>query len=381
MKISNINNNKGFTLIELLVVIAGLAALSSISVPNILKTIKQNKLEQAKATMNVYAMECLEELREKGTEFMDDPKIESLDTMKLQNLGYQIDGDKNNCEELTIKPLKENEKDLFTFSFRMDSDGKLGKFATPNELDNTGNFFKSCQDWAGNNCVAGDDAMAAWAEEAAKKKARDECKTNFSKWLSDVGEGTYTKGWNSTEETCDSVVCAFDGEPMSCQRAQEKRDQQTSKECNDWKTESRNNNIISPAEGETDPNGSCQGEKYWFHSGKEFYNAEDWKIYDTQVKTAENEAKSLECLTNLEAEIANGRGDFTPGPHSTPSPCGVKIWLCKGVILSSQADYDASTCGQEDVKPKPVPDRCAGFTPDRRCGGSLKRSHPKCRCI
>ena len=83
----------------------------------------------------------------------------------------------------------------------------------------------------------------------------------------------------------------------------------------------------------------------------------------------------------LEAKIANGRAAFTPGPHSTPSPCGVKIWLCKGTILSSQADYDASTCGQEDVKPKPVPDRCAKFKPNRKCGGSLKRSHPKCRCV
>ena len=112
MKISNINNNKGFTLIELLVVIAGLAALSSISVPNILKTIKQNKVEQAKAEMNVYAMECLEGLRENGPEFMNDPIIESLDSPKLANLGYEIDGDNNNCEDLTIKPLKENEKDL-----------------------------------------------------------------------------------------------------------------------------------------------------------------------------------------------------------------------------------------------------------------------------
>mgnify|MGYP006218418643 CR=1 FL=1 len=58
MKISNIKNkNKGFTLIELVVVIAGLAALGSFVFPNLLNSIKLNKIEEAKAIMNGYA--CL----------------------------------------------------------------------------------------------------------------------------------------------------------------------------------------------------------------------------------------------------------------------------------------------------------------------------------
>ena len=56
MKISNIkNNNKGFTLIELVIVIAGLAALGSFAFPNLLNSIKLNKIEEAKAVMNGYA--------------------------------------------------------------------------------------------------------------------------------------------------------------------------------------------------------------------------------------------------------------------------------------------------------------------------------------
>ena len=55
MKISNINNknnNRGFTLIELVIVLAGLAALGSFTFPNILASLKLNKVEEAKAIMN-----------------------------------------------------------------------------------------------------------------------------------------------------------------------------------------------------------------------------------------------------------------------------------------------------------------------------------------
>ena len=60
MKISNTKtNNKGFTIIELVVVIAGLAALGSFAIPNVLNTIKLNRVEEAKAIMNGYASDCL----------------------------------------------------------------------------------------------------------------------------------------------------------------------------------------------------------------------------------------------------------------------------------------------------------------------------------
>ena len=51
--------NEGFTLMELIVVVAGLAILSSLSVPNILGRIKLNRIEEAKALMNSYALDCL----------------------------------------------------------------------------------------------------------------------------------------------------------------------------------------------------------------------------------------------------------------------------------------------------------------------------------
>ena len=65
MKISNMRNNinSGFTLIELIIVIAGLAALGSFTFPNVLASLKLNRIEEAKAIMNGYAADCLGQYR------------------------------------------------------------------------------------------------------------------------------------------------------------------------------------------------------------------------------------------------------------------------------------------------------------------------------
>ena len=56
MEISKYNkcnkNKQGFTLVELVVVLAGLSALAAFTVPNVLNTIKLNRIEEAKALMN-----------------------------------------------------------------------------------------------------------------------------------------------------------------------------------------------------------------------------------------------------------------------------------------------------------------------------------------
>ena len=61
-KIKNNEINKdqqGFTLVELVVVLAGLSALAAFTIPNVLNTIKLNRIEEAKALMNSFAADCL----------------------------------------------------------------------------------------------------------------------------------------------------------------------------------------------------------------------------------------------------------------------------------------------------------------------------------
>ena len=92
MRISNIkNNNSGFTLIELVIVIAGLAALGSITFPNILASLKLNKIEEAKAIMNGYAADCLGKYRisTNPVKFVEESTPDGSDETKLETLGYQ----------------------------------------------------------------------------------------------------------------------------------------------------------------------------------------------------------------------------------------------------------------------------------------------------
>ena len=98
MKISNIrnNNNLGFTLIELVIVIAGLAALGGFTFPNVFRSLKLNKIEEAKAIMNGYAADCLGQYRVSTdpVKFIENSTPDDLDELKLKTLGYQIDGKK-----------------------------------------------------------------------------------------------------------------------------------------------------------------------------------------------------------------------------------------------------------------------------------------------
>ena len=132
MKISNSNNsnnNQGFTLIELIVVVLGLAALAGLTLPSFLNSIKLNRIEEAKALMNSFATDCLGKYRisTNPSDFIENAAPDELDNIRLSTLQYQIDGDKNKCSHVAIKPLNEDEKDLFAFDFRMSSDGKIPK--------------------------------------------------------------------------------------------------------------------------------------------------------------------------------------------------------------------------------------------------------------
>ena len=190
MKISNSKNkdNAGFTLVELVVVIAGLAALASFSIPSFLNSIKLNKIEEAKAIMNAYASDCLAKFRisTDPADFIENAVPDQLDNMKLSTLSYQIDGDKNKCSHVAIKPLNDKENDYFAFDFRMSSEGRILKTGTPSDNPR---FLNSCRGWAGKNCGLSEAQKAEFARLAALAKAESECISNYSKWLADGSSG------------------------------------------------------------------------------------------------------------------------------------------------------------------------------------------------
>ena len=82
-------DNQGFTLIELVVVLAGLSALAAFTIPNVLNTIKLNRIEEAKALMNSYAADCLGKYRVSTdpVDFVENAIPTDLDNEKLLTLG------------------------------------------------------------------------------------------------------------------------------------------------------------------------------------------------------------------------------------------------------------------------------------------------------
>ena len=372
MKISNNEknnkNNSGFTLIELVVVIAGLAALSAFSIPNFLNSIKLNKIEEVKALMNGYASDCLGKFRSSTdpVEFIENASPDQLDNLKLSTLGYKID--KNKCSHLAIKPVNENEENLFALDFRMSSDGLVLKTAIPSSNPR---FLNSCRGWAGNNCGLSEAQKAEFARLAELAKAKSLCLSNYSKWLSDSNSGEYAS-WNNDSESCTLRVFAFEGIPVNTLEAVEQAlKAKYGRACSEWRQAKKESNSTSPNGNPETKNPECGGVKYWFYSGKEFTSQSSWTEEDNKVK-------KQTCVNDRNNAISTKKtGEYTYGPTPGPDPCGKTVWFCKGTEYISKTDYLTTTCVKQDDGGKD--DKCKNFKPANFCQ-FISIKHPLCEC-
>lgn len=379
--------NGGFSLLELVVVVAGLAILSSLSIPNILSRVKLNKVEEAKALMNSYALDCLAKYRistQSIDDFLKDAVPDELDNERLSTLQYQIDGDKKKCANVAIKPLNDNEKDLFAFDFSMlpDKDGlmRIRKTGTPSD----NKFFEnSCKNWAGKNCGASAEQKAKWALEAAVAKAKAECESAHNTWLNAKNSGQF-KAWDSTNESCTRPVFAYKGRPVNSYEAMLAMEKaEMGEDCINWRESLVASNHISP-NGNPETIAACDGKEWWFHSGeKPFTSQIAWNEFD-------NKSKIQACNKNREdARLGGYAGEYLHTPDG-PSPCGTVTYLCDKKEYPSLDAYRNTSCGAPpaDPPPDPTPPHCASFTPHRRCQGTtyVTRSgeeienHHLCKC-
>lgn len=365
MKISksNIKNNSGFTIVELIVVVLGLAALSSISIPNVIKYVKTNKLEEVKALMNSYAADCLINYRnaDNKDQFLNDYKPEQLFNEKLESLNYQIDGDKKTCKHVAIKPLNENEEDLFAIDFQMFKRGrdiKLVKSADPpSSLDKT--YINLCKGWAGENCGISEEQKARIARYRELEAAEVSCDSNYYTWIEAKSSGEYT-AWDSDKEACSRAVWAFEGKIVSGPDAVEQlRKDKYGEECLIWRKNKRDS--LFTDEGAQTLSPYCGGINYWFHSGTDFTTKAAWTAYDNKLKQTACEKNRTDALNGGE------NGKYTIGPEGGPSPCGEVVWLCNGDAYGTKSDYETSSCSSKviDEEKGDEPD------PDDPCENSL----------
>ena len=349
MKISNLESRKndGFTLIELVIVIAGLASLISFSLPGYLNSIKLNRIEEVKALMNGYASDCLSKSRvydgNNLVEYLEETSPYDLDNERLATLGYRIDGDKNKCSNVGIKPLSDDEKDLFAFDFSI-NDGFILKTGTPSDNPK---FLNSCKGWAGKNCGLSEAQKAEFARLKALAKAKSDCEAEFQTWLNKPSSGEFVT-WDKNEETCSSKVWAFEGRVVNSAEAVEQAlKNKYGKACIEWRESKRDSKATSANGNPETKDPECGGVQYWFHSGQEFTNQSDWTEYDNQIR-------KQACINDRSNAISqNKSGQYTYGPGTKPSPCGETVWLCNGTEYTSNADYLTTSCGAPPPPPPP----------------------------
>ena len=359
------HKNEGFTIMELIVVVTGLAILSSLSIPNIIGRVKLNRIEQAKALMNSYALDCLAQYRSttlSTRDFLDEARPEELDNKRLNTLQYQIDGE-GKCENVAIKPLNDNEKDLFAFEFRMQKDAKeimrIRKTGTPSYNDK---YLDACKNWAGGDCTESEGQKARWAEEAALAEAKEECDLEYSAWLNAKNSGGFT-AWDKSKQSCTREVFAFEGRPVNSLEAVDLAlKEKYGRACADWRESKKNSKSTSPNGNPETKNPECGGVSYWFHSGEMFTNQAAWNAHDNLIK-------EQTCISNKANAITNGtQGEFTYTPTDGPPPCGDVVWLCDGKTYSSLDSYKATSCGSTEqgggdgIKP-----HCVNFVPHPFC--------------
>jgi len=385
------DEEQGFTLIELVVVLAGLSALSAFTVPNVLNTLKLNRIEEAKALMNSYAADCLGQYRVSTdpVKFVNNAVPTDLDDEKLLTLGYQIDGDKSKCNLTRIKPKDNKEKFLYAFDFRISSEGKVLKTASPSDSPAA---LNSCKGWAGKNCGLSEAQKAEFARLEAIAKAKATCISNYQTWLGKGSSGQFIS-WNNDKETCTKQVFAFEGTPVASQQAiDDALKSKYGRACVDWRVNKTSNvNYVSPGGNSETKNPECGGVQYWFHSGKEFTSKADWTEQDNKIKKQSCESNRSLVLSQKKS------GKHTYGPTPGPDPCGKVVWLCNGQEFSTEADYKTTTCGAPPPPPPPPPPKrtpppkvvhpitrqevkCPGTKPGYCNNNFLKWRRPQCFC-
>ena len=356
---------EGFSLLEVVVVLAVLSTLAGLTLPNVLRLLAFNNIDEAKALLNTAAADCIQKLRT-GETAEEKNKLDTLNILsesKLNTLGYSLinQEDENfeqSCNPATIFPTDPNDSIRFEMGFRVVQEGidrgKLVKEAKPNEGSSDQASDASCKSWAGDNCTfstAYKDYLE-YMEKIAKEKSA--CTEAYFKEKNSTENGkaktALLSKWNpAAEKDCsdsppivESPTCTYNGcnLPSYVYKGQECGPTETDFQncigednkilCNDWKTEQlkTDNNL-----GEAKFFDACGGDAVpWYFCGG--------KIYQTvsEMNKCIDDKTVAECGDYREAEYSRRAasresGLFDLSKFSTTksnSQCSTKeYWCCK----------------------------------------------------
>ena len=352
----------GFSLLELIVVLAGLGILSSLAIPNYVRLLDFNNIDEAKSLLNTAAADCLQKSRLNDTDSRDLIDDEIISDKRLNTIGFKIDreNDADKCSYFLIQPTNDEDSIRYPIGFSV-SEGKLTKFAEPTSSDK--GSISSCENWAGINCKQDESLkkLIEYKKEIAAAKAT--CKDAYKAWLNAGTSPFKYDRWNSNAETgcpsrppkdgsesyknstctpngCNQEVFGLDGEFVGYTEEDYDRalEAKYGRICTEWVAEKKaqippytNDPIDEP---QTKP--ECGEQEFWFAEGENQPTEED------MLKRLD-EIKSDNCVADREQARKDGHiGKW--GPFDGPGRCSEIVYMCNGYLYTDELEYYKTEC-------------------------------------
>ena len=347
---------------------AGLGILSSLALPNYIRLLDFNSLDEAKSLLNSAAADCLQKSRINNSDEIDEA---ILSNERLKSIGYQINENSNDCNYLELLPISPTDTIRFPIGFYIDS-GKLRKVATPTSTDTASK--SSCESWAGIECRENQELKDLIDYKNKIKAAEKACNEEFTRitagnetdggpfryWNPNASSGCPSKPPKVVSDTCTTNGC--NKETYFCDGVNLRTNDKAAYDqcwidkgqqaCVEWQAQHRADKTDNPR-GEYITFDSCKGgnQKFWLCNGDNLGE-------ESAMNNCLDEKKSdnfQELLNNKITESAEGsfEGEYTPEAGG-PGVCSETVWLCNGKKMTS-ADYESSSCNAAPPPPPPGP--------------------------
>ena len=310
----------GFSLVEIVIVVSILSTLTAISLPNILKTINSNRIDEAKILMDSFAAECLREFRLGKDLSTTSPS--TFSEKKINALGFKKSLN-SKCNNFSIEPSNANDNLYFQMDFRIGSEsGTLIKTATPS-LNPSGS--NSCELWAGDLCTNTESGKNNWNNIFEIEKNKAKCDSDFFTWRNAQPSGQSNR-WDDSSNSCTKKVWVH--KTYIADSESKYQDIKKSEECDSAKNDYS----------------TYTGEKYISACEKTFY------FYNGVDMGSKNlmEGKLIEdneitCKVNRENKRQTASNGKYVGEQSSGA-CGNTYWICNQKILSTLDQWKESAC-------------------------------------
>ena len=345
----------GFSLLELIVVLAGLGILSSLTIPNYIRLLDFNNIDEVKSLLNTAAADCLQKSR------LNDPDTKELindgiiSDKRLGSLGYKIDVENgaDQCSYFQLQPTDAEDNIRYPIGFSV-LDGKLLKFAEPTSSDQ--GSISSCENWAGIKCEQDESLKKLIDYKKEISAAKVTCEEDYKGWVESGTSPFKFYRWNTSAEAscpsrppqdgsesyknstctpngCNREVFGLDGEFVGYTKEDYDRalEAKYGKLCTEWVAQKESEGYTNdPIDTPLTKEPECGSQEFWFFEG--------------ELIDGKSALEIVKCRATHEEWRTKGINQRY-APIGGPGECGNEIFVCNYSLVSDRVFYDTKDCG------------------------------------